>query len=195
MNKYYCSDGSAVSEEIWLPVNNWLHFYEVSNQGRLKRLRKEFFLNKKCTKPHVLAERISFGYVESTGYRVARLMDKKRVEDVKVHRLVAQAFIPNPDNKPCVNHINGIKTDNRVENLEWVTISENIKHASKLGLLKGALDAKGSKNNQSKLTEKDIPIIKNLYKQGITQTQIAERYKVTHSAISNIINNKSWTHV
>lgn len=70
------------------------------------------------------------------GYLLYKLYKDKKPFTIKIHRLVAEAFIPNPDNKPQVNHINGIKTDNRLINLEWVTKSENQKHAHKTGLQK-----------------------------------------------------------
>ncbi len=82
-------------------------------------------------------------YISNHGYYVVD-MNKK---NFRVHRLVAEKFIPNPENKPFVNHINGIKTDNRVENLEWCTASENTKHAYSIGLMK---PKNGSINGNSK---------------------------------------------
>lgn len=80
--------------------------------------------------------RLLSGWVSREGYRTYALTDDNGDvhQNVRVHRLIAEVFIPNPENKPQVNHINGIKTDNRVNNLEWVTCSENTQHANDMGL-------------------------------------------------------------
>lgn len=74
------------------------------------------------------------------GYERVSLCKNNKLSQKLVHRLIAEAYIPNNDNKPFVNHINGIKNDNRVENLEWVTSSENIKHAHSTGLYKSSFN-------------------------------------------------------
>ncbi|MDE5507724.1 HNH endonuclease [Elizabethkingia meningoseptica] len=111
-----------------------------------------------------------------------------------IHRLVAEAFISNPENKPCVNHKNGNKHDNRVENLEFVTQKENIHHAIVSGL---KVNAPGSSNGMSKLTEAQVKEIRkkgnNKYK-GYQQ-DLAKEYKVNQPAISDILLRKKWKHI
>ncbi len=102
-----------------------------------------------------------------------------------VHRLVAQKYIPNPNNKLQVNHKNGIKTDNRVENLEWVTNQENRLHAVKNGL-----HLTGSKCPYSKLNEDDVIYI--LQNKTLSNKQLAAKFNVSASCIYDIRTGRSW---
>lgn len=111
-----------------------------------------------------------------------------------VHRLVASAFIPNIENKAQVNHINGIKTDNRLENLEWVTPSENTLHAINTGLLRVRLGEE--KGGRAILKNKEVVEIKKMLQEGImTQAKIGELFGVSRSTIGLIHNKNIWTHI
>lgn len=118
---------------------------------------------------------------------------KKVHHSLRIHRLVALAFIPNPNNLPEVNHKNGNKMKNDINNLEWVTGLENIQHAWKTGLIKGA---KGEENGRSKLNNEQVKEIKNKYtgKRGEI-ANLAKEYNVSWSLIKLIVTNKNWTHI
>lgn len=115
--------------------------------------------------------------IDKNGYKRVRLLGQTK----KVHRLIAKAFIPNVENKPTVNHINGIKTDNTVENLEWATYKENIQHAFDTGLKTGYKGRKDHGNNKygEEWTE--------LQKKGISLREIGRKYGVTHHTVKRTI--------
>lgn len=120
--------------EIWKPIPNFEGLYEVSNLGRVKALKRKKNCNRGWgwIKEHIMKQTNT--NANSEYYRVP-LTNKEHIRKYYlVHRLVAQAFIPNPNNLPQVNHIDGDKSNNTIENLEWTTREDNIKHAYKIGL-------------------------------------------------------------
>lgn len=110
-----------LENEIWLPIEGYDGLYEVSNMGRVKSLRDRY------GKPR---EKILSQCDNGNGYLFVRLHKDEKVKNCKVHRLVASAFIPNPNNYPTVNHNNEIKTDNRVCNLCWMGYSQQQRHGT-----------------------------------------------------------------
>jgi len=120
-----------------------------------------------------------------------------------VHRLVAEAFIPNPENKRTVNHIDGNKLNNHISNLEWATQSENTLHAYATGLKNPSNpnvngNSQGEKHGMSKLKESDIRYIRmNCRKNGGTliEVELAAKFGVNKGVINSVINRRTWKHV
>lgn len=171
-----------MNNEIWKPIDEFNGDYDISNLGNVRS-----WVTQGQDKPYPRKLNKNYGYC----YCNFRVGDKYYGR--RVHRLVAKAFIPNPENKPCVNHKNGIKDDNRVENLEWVTNSENDIHAYENGLRE---PMRGEMNGHAVLTEDDILQIRKMYYvDGVSQSILSEKFNVVQCHISEIVNYKRWGHV
>ena len=170
--------------EIWKKIEGFEN-YEVSNYGNVKSLsRKTNFGCGYKTYP----EKILKNWIDKKGYHYVDLRNNKVRKRFLVHRLVAFSFLDNIENKPQINHIDGIKSNNFLHNLEWCTSKENIRHAVDLGLNKN----NGINHYQSKLSKKDVVFIRN---SNLTQQKLSEKFKTSQSIISKVINNKSYKNV
>ena len=150
-------------KEVWKEIAKT--GYKVSNLGRIRR-----------------GDRILSGSYHSDGYIFITINGNQ----IPIHRFVANAFIPNPENKPEVNHIDGNKMNNSASNLEWVNRSENMKHAVDHGL-----QPKGLSTYKGKFTDEQREKIKELWNSGkYSRSELAKTYGVSHTCINDIINNK-----
>ena len=136
-------------------------------------------------------KKIKSQYVGSTGYYMVSFSYNNKTKPQRVHRLIANTFIPNDNNLKFVNHIDGNKLNNEISNLEWCTHSHNMKHAFETGLINNT----GVKNGMSKLNPEKVKEIKLLLKKGTSQYKIAKIYNVSRSAILKIKLGKTWRNV
>lgn len=180
--------------EKWKEVEGF-KYYEVSNKGRVRSWRD-------CNEGKREEPRILKAGTTKAGYKLVSFWDNdnKKHHSFNVHRLVAEAFIPNPENKPYVNHSDSDRSNNTVNNLEWVTAKENNTHAMEAGRmdLSGLEDRKGETHGMSKLTREAVIDIKktardNGYFYGLKE--LAEKYDVSTTTIQYVVNGHTWKHV
>lgn len=164
--------------EIWKDIEGYEAIYLVSNMGRVKRI-----LHRKNPTNTIINASLN-----ATGYhKIALTLNGKGYCKI-LSRLVAVAFIPNPENKPQVNHLKG-KNDNRAESLEWNTSKENINHAWKTGL---STPRNGILNGSSVLTEKEVLEIRESL---LTPLEISLRYNIKREQIYKILKRERWKHI
>ena len=157
-------------KEIWRDVPGYEGYYQASNLGRIKSVER--IVKHNCGGPKKLNERILKGYVNRYGYIRVDLSKEGINKQFSAHRIVALTFLGDSD--LVVNHIDGVKTNNNIDNLEYVTHQENTKHAVRIGLIK----------NNSKINEKNI--IKD-YKNGFRLRQLEKKYKTSHQDIRKVL--------
>jgi len=172
--------------KVWKEVDGFPN-YQVSNRGDVRSNNPHF---KKRKENFLLTPWRTEG-----GYQVVQLFDgKDRRRCTTVSRLVAQAFVPNPENKPQVNHKNGNKLDNFYLNLEWVTDSENKLHAYHYGLMKGR---GGEQCHFSRFTEQDVLEIRKTYNKNpeMSYAEIGKKFNASGSTVGKIILRQRWKYI
>ena len=156
-------------KEIWKDIEGYEGIYQVSNLGNIYSIKRSKIKSIRQIK----------------GYSMVNLCNNYKERLTSVHRLIAIHFIPNIENKSQINHINGIKNDNRIENLEWCTSKENIHHAHKLGL----------KNKNRKLTSDDVLNLRKDHINNISNKDLSIKYNIHIRTVSKIIRKLLWSYI
>lgn len=164
--------------EIWLPIRGYEGLYAVSNLGHVKSLRRNIVLKLMDS---------------GNGYFKVSLSKCGKVQQFWVHRLVADAFVPNPDSLPVVDHLDGNKRNNDAENLDWCTSGDNSRRAWSNGLLKQAPIKHGEQHPNHVLTSAEVIEIRQLYETRMySQRMLGARFGVSQATIKQIVKNRAW---
>jgi hypothetical protein len=167
--------------ELWKDIRGYEGLYRVSNYGRIKSLG-----NDKKRK-----EKILTSFINGVGYVLIKLSKEGKQYNHRLHRLVAEAFIDNPLNKPEVNHIDGNKSNNNISNLEWSTRSENVQHS-----FNHNLKPKGESHVMAKLSNEEvIGIYFKSHEGKLKQREIAKQYNISRETVAFIKTGRVWNHL
>lgn len=173
---------------MWKAIKGFEGTYEISTTGEVRSVTRTVQHPKSGN--NLLRGMPRKLFINKQGYYMVNLRIKPYQKNHNIHRLVAETFIPNPEHKPCVNHKNGIKTDNRVENLEWVTYKENTIHALEKKLL---VPASMETHWNATLTAIVVKEIRFHYWKGtVSRKELMRIYGLTKSHVASIIQNVIW---
>ena len=177
-------------DEIWAPIKDF-ESYEISNTGRVRSIDRSITDINGVVKNYKSRE--LHPSVNSSNYKKVCLKKNGKLYNRYIHRLLAETFIPNPNNYTQINHKDGNKYNNNLSNLEWVTVSENSIHAVNMGF-KGASYYNRYKvaNRARRFSFSDIITIGKLYEMGLSKQEIANLFKCTFSIISNMLRDKNY---
>lgn len=177
-------------KEIFIPVKDFEGYYEVSNFGNVRSLER--IIRNKNGKELKVRSRILIPRKHRNGYTLVNLCKNNIIKNCTIHKIVCQSFLGDRPNLIEINHKDGNKKNNILDNLEYVTRSDNSRHAYRLGLK----FTKGSKCSAAKLTEEDVIEIRRSYlSREYNQVQLGKKYGVKANTICNIINRRYWTHI
>lgn len=175
--------------EKWKAVPEFEGLYEVSTTGRVRSLTRRQFNGKGVFTR--LGQILKPGKV-GAGYLQIHLANRGKTKDLLVSRIVAEAFVPNPEGKPEVNHRNGNKLDCTSANLEWVTHAENVNHAFANGLYP---PRNGEAGSGSKLKNSQVIEIRKRFAEGDRQIDLAREFGVGDHTIRDIVRRNTWKHI
>ncbi len=169
--------------EIWRPVFGYEDRYEVSNAGRVRTIERTGSRPGKQGRIFKVDQKIRTPAKGPRGYLSISLCKDGINKSFILHRIVAIAFLPNPECLPQVNHKNGIKHDNRIENLEWNTASQNVKHT---------FEVLGRVTHNRKLNKSKILEILKMKKSGLSAVHIAEKFNIHPAHVHKIVKGVVW---
>ena len=177
-------------EEEWKDVIGFEGYYQVSNMGHVRSIDRV-----KCDGIRMNG-RIKKTHYDACGYEMVQLRKDGEIKHFSVHRLVAIAFLPNPNELPQVNHKDEVRNHNTVDNLEWCTVAYNQNYGNRRR--RASDNSKGEKNSRAILKEKDVKIIRESYIPGDKQFGIqalADKYGVKYVTIQKVVQKRIWRYI